>query len=494
MMRLLKQISLDSHSPINLSYSLHSLRFHYHAGTNPKFNSDFGKHLAKILDRNVRLLNLINWVDQIHNNDGPLLKALESLNSCIVTLIEMCEFTKTLHSTNIINIEAKEFATNNNYEKQKSKLRRHYSAFVDGGQLFRSKRSSSLLLNNINDKDPTLTPNESIYIESIIENSIHKLIESNILNLLVDSIPNIGFEEKKLARIILTNSLTIDVKNNKIIVEYFCDSSNQILHSLVKSYEYGKSDVTLNCGCILRFAAQFEPIIFKILQSNFFHNFFDYMRQSSSYPFDVTMDVFYTFKTLMSKHKKSTTEILVMDSDNFFESLIKLLEHAELTEDYVTKRQTLEVLTEIFSGPERFDLREKFIIHQDFICSVIRYLWNRNIQIRLRCLALISQFSRYPLSTIESSDEEEESEDNVAITNVDNSCSWSENSRMDGLIEKIRTTFIETHLNIQYSDDKDSQIKKNLNELKNECQKSNVKKFEQLICFIDQLIQFLDCN
>lgn len=218
------------------------------------------------------------------------------------------------------------------------------------------------------------------------------------------------------------------------------------------------------------------------------------MRQSSSYPFDVTMDVFYTFKTLMSKHKKSTTEILVMDSDNFFESLIKLLEHAELTEDYVTKRQTLEVLTEIFSGPERFDLREKFIIHQDFICSVIRYLWNRNIQIRLRCLALISQFSRYPLSTIESSDEEEECEDNVAITNVDNSCSWSENSRMDGLIEKIRTTFIETHLNIQYSDDKDSQIKKNLNELKNECQKSNVKKFEQLICFIDQLIQFLDCN
>ncbi|OTF82927.1 hypothetical protein BLA29_002040 [Euroglyphus maynei] len=397
-------------------------------------------------------------------------------------------------------METKDFALNSNGEKQKFKLRRHYSAFVDGGQLFRGKRPSLQLPNGINEKDHTLVANESIYIENIIENSIHKLIESNILNILVDSIPDIGFEEKKLARVILTNSLTISVKNNKIIVEYFCDSSNQILQSLVKSYEYGKSDVTLNCGmcCILRFAAQFEPIIFKILQSDYFHNFFDYMRQSSSdYPFDVAMDVFYTFKTLMSKHKKSTTEILVADSDNFFDSLIKLLEHAELTEDYVTKRQTLEVLTEIFSGHERFDLREKFIIHQNFIYSVIRYLWNRNLQIRLRCLALISQFTQYPLSTLFSWDEEENDEENVTITNMDNYSS-SESSRMDRLIDKIKTTFIEAYPNNQYPNNEDSnidsQIKKNLNELKNECQKSNVKNFEQLVCFVDQLIKFIDCN
>ena len=248
-------------------------------------------------------------------------------------------------------------------------------------------------------------------------------------------------------------------------------------------------------GCILRFAVQFEPIIFKILQSDYFHNFFEYMRQSSSdYPFDVAMDVFYTFKTLMSKHKKSTTEILLANSDKFFDSLIKLLEHAELTEDYVTKRQTLEVLTEIFSGHERFDLREKFIIHQDFICSVIRYLWNRNLQIRLRCLALMSQFSQYPLLTLLSSDEENDDDDdgNATITNTDN-CSWPESSRMDRLIKKIKNTFIEAHPNNRNCDI-NSQIKKNLNELKNECQKSNIKNFEQLVCFIHQLIQLLDFN
>ena len=159
------------------------------------------------------------------------------------------------------------------------------------------------------------------------------------------------------------------------------------------------------------------------------------MRQSSSdYPFDVAMDVFYTFKTLMSKHKKSTTEILLANSDKFFDSLIKLLEHAELTEDYVTKRQTLEVLTEIFSGHERFDLREKFIIHQDFICSVIRYLWNRNLQIRLRCLALMSQFSQYPLLTLLSSDEENDDDnDNNMEVSTANSDEIFKSSQLDSL-------------------------------------------------------------
>lgn len=296
-MRLLKQLSLDGHPVLSISTSLQSFRTNNDvtnnnngAGNGKWNNQNFGKNFTEIIERNVRLLKRVS-ADSIGGNgneekqskfqsnssttttttttavadnsaieEEKLLigKALEELNSSIVCIIEMCKYQEQMQS--IMTENGKELEKCN-----KSKLRRHYSTLVDNGNLFRLKHHQfnhhhqhshsphylELFKDSLSPYSTVTNGSnllELIHIESIIENSIHKMIESNVLILLVHSIANIGFEEKKLARIILTNSLTIELKKNKIFVEYFCEPSNPILKCLVDSYEHCKSDVTLNCG------------------------------------------------------------------------------------------------------------------------------------------------------------------------------------------------------------------------------------------------------
>ena len=117
-------------------------------------------------------------------------------------------------------------------------------------------------------------------------------------------------------------------------------------------------------------------------------------RSPNDYPFDVSMDVFYTFKIIMTRNKQSIIAILESNPVPFFDAFIQMLQHAETTENYVTKRQTLEIFADIFSGGECSQFRWQFVTQNCYICPVISYLWNRNLQIRLRCLVLLNQLFR----------------------------------------------------------------------------------------------------
>lgn len=129
-----------------------------------------------------------------------------------------------------------------------------------------------------------------------------------------------------------------------------------------------------------------------LLQPEYFFKFFEYMRRQ--YAFDVAMDLFYTFKMVLTKRKQTTSEVLTPQCDPFFTAFILLLAHAETTENYVTKRQLMEVFADLFAGQECAALRTRFIANEEYLFPIFGYLWNRNVQIRLRCLALLSQLFR----------------------------------------------------------------------------------------------------
>lgn len=206
-------------------------------------------------------------------------------------------------------------------------------------------------------------------------------------------------------------------------------------------------------------------------------------RSSASYPFDVAMDVFYTFKTIMTKHKRASSRVLLANIESFFNLLSDLLLHAQTTTNYVTKRQTLELLTEMFSDPERLELREKFkLYNNNSICLIICFLANPNVQIRLRCLTLLNEFfKRAPAPETKCINDNNNTLNYVAHSTKTDSHQWQMNDLMDRI--KFTCNKSDNHFSTIH-------LMNNLLELKNECQKLDANQ----IHFINRIIDSLHSN
>lgn len=209
-------------------------------------------------------------------------------------------------------------------------------------------------------------------------------------------------------------------------------------------------------------------------------------RSSRDYSFDVAMDVFFTFKTILTRHKDTTAPILQVESGKFFGSFIRLLLHADEKECYVTKRQSLEIFSDILEGPECVELRQKFVTHDHFIVPVIGYLWNRNTQIRLRCLVLLNQLFQVNESTDQP---DKENQDDFTLNE---NCSKSiEKWNLELFVKKVKIFSANPH-DTQYTTN--SELESLFQELKVECIQSNIKLFTSQSTFIAQIISALASN
>lgn len=263
-MRLLRQISLDGNIMHTSAYSkFFTTDETCHLGHN------FTHYLSNAITLTIGMLNELknNTItteiveisktgndkkDKLSDSAATLLKVLEELNCLIVYLIRQSS--------------DKERVPMKGRGKPKSKLRSHYSAFVESGQ-FRwvrslSRQNSDSNVNKLDYKGSSGTSpptNENLasspfldegtaILGCSLDEAVCKLIDSQILNILLESIPLVGFEEKKMVQRIVTHAMLLQVNNSRPVVDYFGDTTNGLLSTLVRSYELGRSDITLNCG------------------------------------------------------------------------------------------------------------------------------------------------------------------------------------------------------------------------------------------------------
>ncbi len=73
--------------------------------------------------------------------------------------------------------------------------------------------------------------------------------------------------------------------------------------------------------------------------------------------FEVGSDAFATFKDLLSRHKTVAAEVFAARFDQVFEKYNKLL----MSENYVTRRQSLKLLGEILLDRSNFDVMMRYI-------------------------------------------------------------------------------------------------------------------------------------
>lgn len=156
------------------------------------------------------------------------------------------------------------------------------------------------------------------------------------------------------------------------VVEYIRNNC-EILLLLLKGYEHEATAFVH--GAILRAALKHESILFLVLFSPLVWRFFDLIGQDT---YTVVQDVFSTFKAMLTRssepHKRHVAAFLSRSFEKFFARFKKLLESRQ----YVLKRQSTKLLSEILQERLNFKVMLKFIARPENLELIIDNLSHKD--------------------------------------------------------------------------------------------------------------------
>lgn len=169
-------------------------------------------------------------------------------------------------------------------------------------------------------------------------------------------------------------------------VEYIAHNPS-ILTTLVKGYEL--TDITLNCGAMLRECVRHVSLSKIVLYSDSLYHFFDYVELPN---FDIASDAFATFKDILTIHKPEVADFFDSNYDEFFEKYTNLLH----SENYATKRQSIKLLGELLLDRANFGIMTKYISHSSNLKLMMNLLRDKSRSIQFEAFHVFKVFVANP--------------------------------------------------------------------------------------------------
>ncbi|KAK3025279.1 hypothetical protein RJ639_044081 [Escallonia herrerae] len=200
-----------------------------------------------------------------------------------------------------------------------------------------------------------------------------EICKEDVLALFLHKLPIFGWEARKDLVHCWSILLKQKVGSTCCCVRYM-ENHSELLDFLVVCYD--NKDIALNCGNMLRECIKYPTLAKYILESPSFELFFKYVGLPN---FDVASDAFSTFKDLLTKHATAVSEFLTAHYDEFFEQYEKLL----TSTNYVTRRQSLKLLSEFLLEPPNSHIMKRYIAevrHLKIIMTLMKDS-SKNIQI-----------------------------------------------------------------------------------------------------------------
>jgi len=218
-------------------------------------------------------------------------------------------------------------------------------------------------------------------------NGLYKAIfDEDILPGLIRHMAKLEFEAKKDVVTIFNNVLRRQVGNHFTTVDYLA-KNKPILIDLVNGY--GHADIAMNSGSMLRECIRHESLARVVLQSEDFFKFFQFVETSN---FDVAADAFSTFRELLTKHKALCAEFLEQNYDTVFSKYTLLLN----SQNYVTKRQALKLLSELLLDRANFNIMTKYIASSDNLKLMMNMLKDKSRNIQYEAFHVFKVFVANP--------------------------------------------------------------------------------------------------
>ncbi|KAK9086648.1 hypothetical protein Syun_029042 [Stephania yunnanensis] len=213
-----------------------------------------------------------------------------------------------------------------------------------------------------------------------------EVCKEDVLGLFVHKLPILGWEARKDLVYCWCILLKQTVGSRYCCVEYI-ENHLELLDFLVVCYD--NKDIALNCGSMLRESIKFPTLAKYILESPSFELFFKYVELPN---FDVASDAFSTFKDLLTKHENAVSEYLTVHYEEFFQLYEKLLTSA----NYVTRRQSLKLLSEFLLETPNSQIMKRYILELRYLKVMMTLLTDTSKNIQLSAFHVFKVFVANP--------------------------------------------------------------------------------------------------
>ncbi|GAA5848939.1 hypothetical protein JCM9279_004671 [Rhodotorula babjevae] len=223
----------------------------------------------------------------------------------------------------------------------------------------------------------------------IIAQLAQEVYANDLLHLLVLHIWRFEFEARKDVSQIFNNLLRRQIGSRWPTVEHLSAKEDTIFAALTG---YENADVALNTGMILRAMLRHEPLARILLYSDKFYNFIDYIEQTT---FGIACDAQANFRETLTRHKPMVAEYLDENYDRFFSHYSLLVQSS----NYVTKRQSLKLLSEILLDRVNFKVMTRYIANEDNLKVVMNLLKDRSKNIQFEAFQVFKVFVANPKKT-----------------------------------------------------------------------------------------------
>ncbi|TNY23915.1 mo25 protein [Rhodotorula diobovata] len=220
----------------------------------------------------------------------------------------------------------------------------------------------------------------------IIAQLAQEVYANDLLHLLVLHIWRFEFEARKDVSQIFNNLLRRQIGTRWPTVEHLSAKEDTIFAALTG---YENADVALNTGMILRAMLRHEPLAQILLYSDKFYNFIDYIEQTT---FGIACDAQANFRETLTRHKPMVAEYLDENYDRFFSHYSLLVQSS----NYVTKRQSLKLLSEILLDRVNFKVMTRYIANDDNLKVVMNLLKDRSKNIQFEAFQVFKVFVANP--------------------------------------------------------------------------------------------------
>ncbi|KAL8524819.1 hypothetical protein ACS0TY_014435 [Phlomoides rotata] len=167
----------------------------------------------------------------------------------------------------------------------------------------------------------------------------------------------------------------------------YMENHLELLDFLVVCYD--NKEIALTCGHMLRECIKSPTLAKYILESPSFELFFKFVELPN---FDVASDAFSTFKDLLSKHETAVSEFLTAHYDEFFELYEKLLKSA----NYVTRRQSLKLLSEFLLESPNSHIMKRYIAEIRHLKVMMTLLKDKSKNIQISAFHIFKVFVANP--------------------------------------------------------------------------------------------------
>jgi len=212
--------------------------------------------------------------------------------------------------------------------------------------------------------------------------------------LLVRDMGKVGFEARKDISAVLTSMLRKERQTRPPPLATYLYRREDVMQTLLDGYS--SPDLALTCGAILREMLRSETLCGRFLESMpRVQRLFDLSELSN---FDIASDAFATLRDLLTRHKQLVSAFLQREYDAFFDasqgvpSYTKLL----LSENYVTRRQSVKLLGEILLDRINFNTMSRYIADPGNLKRMMNLLRDSSKNIQFEAFHVFKVFVANP--------------------------------------------------------------------------------------------------